>query len=367
MPFESGSVSLRAYKLPQPFPDDIADAFAEHAIPDLEKVKMETVYGWASGRHLLDAEITSETVRMGGWIRLNLVEIQRKIPPSLLKAESRKEEFIRMKMDNRPFLTRKEKAEIRQGVEARLMPQMPPQLKAIALLHEPGTSFLYSDAVAPKQSDLFIQHVRHATGVTPLPLVPDIAGSQLFSTDVRDWMPSSFSEKVEDGRVSNEAGFDFLTWLWYESEAGQGVLELEEMGPVQILVEGPLKFVMEGSGAYETLLRKGQPVVSSEARACLIGGKKLSACKLSLVSGEDVWQGNFDALEFTARSLKLPDTEDNLDHTGRINFRMEQINRYRTMLYGLFGQFLVIRKNPKKWSVTKEAMREWVTARAAVY
>lgn len=365
MSFESGTVSLRMFTLPRRFEDGVIERFADHSLPSLESLGEDVIIGWVTGRHLFDRTITEDTAYPSGYLRLTLVKAERKIPSSLLKAELKQEELLRLEMKQADYVSRQERAELRQELVERLLPQMPPQLNGIDLVHDPKDLFIYTDAISQKQADVFIMHMRHTTGIAPEPVSPETLARARKRVDVRDWYPSSFSPSVEDTCVSADPGHDFATWLWYRSETEEQFIKTRQ-GDISVFIEGPLTLYMEGEGAHESVIRKGNPTVSMEAQASLMAGKKLAKCKISFVRGEEVWSGNFDASEFTIRTMKLPEDEEKLDPMSRFQGRLVKIDEFREMLFELYDAFVEVRSDKKAWSALRPALHAWVKNRRAV-
>ena len=119
---------------------------------------------------------------------------------------------------------------------------------------------------------------------------------------------------------------------------------------------------MEGKGAHEITLKKGEPMISPEAKTALASGKKLKKAKVQFVRGEEVWAFTFDADEFVFRSLKLPLTET-FDRVGKFQERMVMLETFRQSFFHLYQEFVKERDNSKAWKETKEAMRKWVADR----
>ena len=162
--------------------------------------------------------------------------------------------------------------------------------------------------------------------------------------------------------VDGTAGREFLMWLWYCSEKRGGLANIPDVGEIAYLVEGPLTFVMEGKGAHEITLRKGEPMLSAEARTALLSGKKLKKAKVQFVRGEEAWAFTFDADEFIFRSLKLPQTEA-FDRVGKFQERMVLLEIFRQSFFHLFREFVKERNAASDWKETKMAMRKWVAER----
>jgi len=362
MGFESGSVSFRLLHLPQPLPERVVARFARHALPPLDTLGAGKVTGWVSGRHLLDRNLTDDNAFYGGCLRVTLVTAERKIPAALYRAECRLEELTQLAASGQDRLSARVRSDIRQQVTARLLPQMPPQLKAVACVREPDGQRLWATALADRQMDDFILHFHQATGVSPIPITPEAAAARR-QVDIRQWDVSCFSAEAEGEPVSDRVGHDFLTWFWFVSEARGGLLTVPELGSFGLLLEGPLTFVMEGGGAHEVLLRKGEPRLSAEAKAALLGGKKLKRARLTLARGDQAWVCTLDAERFIFRGLRLPSTEQ-VDAVSRFQDRVRLLALFQDAFLGIYDQFLAERNDAARWQKTLADMQRWVAGRA---
>lgn len=365
MSFESGSISCRVFLLPRALPDDAVARLAAHAAPPLEAISAEETSGWVSGRHLLDRAITDESAYHAGFLRVALRLGQRKIPPSLLQAECRMEELAQMAAENRPFLNRTRRSEIRKAVAERLLPNMPPHLKSIPLVHQPECPMLYAGALGVGQCDLLTTRFQRTMGFGLLPMTPSVAAAQRRRVDIEDLRPTSLSPDIPDEAMPAAAGREFLTWLWFVGEAQGGRINLDGIGEAALLIEGPLTFVHEGHGAHETILRRGEPVNSAEAKTCLLSGKKLKQARLTLAVGDDNWVCTVDADEFIFRGLSLPEREPDLDALSRFQGRILLLDRFRDLFYGLYDHFIDRRRDVPRWGETKRQIHEWVRTRTA--
>ena len=366
MPFEIGSVSFRMLELPRAFPKDWADRFAAHRAGALEAVGAGEQRGWVTGRHLLDSKITEETARHGGWVRLALRLAARKVPAALLKAECRMEELAVMAAEDKPYLKAKARAEIRQAVTERLLPGMPPQLKAIPFVYQPGAGHLYVGALSDAQLDVFTAALASALGFGGEPATPEALGALLKKADLRDVPGASFSPEMENVAMEAAPGREFLTWLWFKAETQNGTVALAAGGSLGVLVEGPLTFLHEGDGAHAVVLKQGAPENSLEAKTCLLGGKKLREAKVTFALDEvHTWAFSFEADRFRFRGLKLPAGEAQLDAISRFEERLAFLEQWREIFLDLFGAFLDVRLDARKWKNTVADIRAWVKGRPA--
>jgi len=357
MSFESGSVSLRLFYVPKPLPDDVLERFAEHTIGSVDTLRDEEIHGWVGPRHLLDREISEATAMPGGYLRLTLTQAQRKIPAALLRAECRIEEMVWMAAEQRDYVNRQTRSEIKKEVTEKLLPQMPPTLKGVDFVYDRPHSMLYCTAMSEKQLDAFLINFSAVTGVQLLAADPAAMAWQLAQSRVDSWHSLGFAA---DQWADCAPGREFLMWLWFISEAKGGEVNLPESGPFSMLVEGPLQFDQEEQG--ETVIRKGEPMISAETRAALLSGKKLRRAKLTLARGEEIWNCTLDADEFIFRGLKLPKTEA-YDVLGKFTERMEFLEQFRTAFGELYKQF--VEQREKNAGELRAEMREWIRTRPA--
>ncbi|NLX25513.1 MAG: recombination-associated protein RdgC [Lentisphaerae bacterium] len=362
MGFEKGSLSFRMFFASRDLGPEDTDKFSASALPPLNTLAEEEVHGWVAGRHLLDRHITEETAFLGGYLRLTLTQAKKKVPASLLAAECAVEEMAVMEAEGKQYLNQQARSEIKKQVKERLLPEMPPQLKGIDFVFDQRSHMIYASATSEKQLDAFVLTLMQTTGCSAQVADPETIAEKTEQIDVQAWAPASFSGELEDGMVDGTAGREFLMWLWYSSEKRGGLAHVPEVGEIAFMVEGPLTFVMEGKGAHEITLRKGEPMLSAEARTALLSGKKLKKAKVQFVRGEEIWAFTFDADEFVFRSLKLPQTET-FDRVGKFQERMVLLETFRHCFFHLFQEFIKERDASATWKKTKEAMRQWVAER----
>lgn len=364
MGFENGSVSFRMFHLPREMPANAVERFSKFVAPPLQNLKDSPLNGWVTGRHLLDRQISKDTAYFGGFLRMTLMRAERKIPTSLFRAECRMEELARQQAMGVAVLPAKVRGEIKKEITERLLPKMPPTLKGLTLVYDHNSRLMYSTALSEKQVDAFNVNFAQTMQMQPILLTPSATAALRRKVDVRDWEPAAFSPEVESEPGEQSVGLDFLTWLLFASEARGGIFQIPDVGELGVAVEGPLMFVMEGAGAHEAVLRKGEPVFSVEAKTAMMSGKKLRRAKLTFARGKETWQVTLDAQDFAFRSLKLPDTEA-FDPVGRFQERMRQLDTFSNAFFGLYERFLDERGATGQWSKTLKEVHKWLADRGA--
>ena len=129
-----------------------------------------------------------------------------------------------------------------------------------------------------------------------------------------------------------------------------------------VMVEGPLTFVLEGEGAFETVLRKGSPLVSAEAKTALLSGKKLRSARVTLAREDEMWSTTLNADEFVFRGLKMPKGEA-YDPVSRFHERMLSIHVFQEGFLAFFDRFLDERSDDARWRHTVGDIHGWVRER----
>lgn len=351
--------------MPEAMPEDTVQRFASLAATSLDNVTDEPQWGWVSPRHLLDTKITDDTIRMAGFYHLCLRQAERKIPASLLNAECRIVELSRLAESGADSINKKERKTIKEEVQQRLLPQMPPQLSGTYFAIDIAEKLLFTTSTSAHALDIFLGMFAKTMDFEPIPLTPEVAAAELYGVDPVT-IPSLCISPVmnlADDEDKGTLGENFLTWLWYFQEARNGVLPQSKLGEFGLMIDGPLSFVSEGSGAFESVVRKGTPTISAEAKAALMVGKKLKSAKLILARDKNQeWSCTLDAEEFVFRGLKLPEGEA-MDPITIFEERMTNLFIFHSVFFGLFEKFLREMGTPEKAREYQEKAKAWVANR----
>lgn len=365
MGFDSGSMSFRMFYLPKGLPEDCIERFSKHAAPSLAALDREGIHGWVTGHHLLDREITHDRAYMSGYLYLNLMKAELKIPATLLTAECKMGELVRLRDEGVPFITRAMRSEIKKEVLDRLLPDMPPTLTGIPIVVDDKENMIYAGAMSDKQIDAIVLSLREVLGQDVILMTPAAFAMKRKKLHIRDINPTSFSPECDDDKAGDNLGQDFLTWLWFFAEKKGGITTFDKLGQFGVFLEGPLTFVREGGAANVAVLRKGMVLTSAEAKTSLLSGKKLKSAKLNLVRNEEVWSTTIDANDFVFRGLKMPKTESP-DPAGRFQERMLLLTTFKDAFLAFFDKFIELRGDPKVWRDTQKEIHTWVTSRDGV-
>lgn len=368
MPFDQGTITFRICRLQEELPADSLERFKSLAAQSLEMVNDEPMWGWVSPRHLLDCNLTEDNIKTAGYYHLCLRQAERKIPASLLNAECRLAELTRMAETNATHLSKKERKAIKEEVREHLLPNMPPQLSGTYFTVDNAEKLLFTTAVSQHTLDIFMGMFNKTFGYEPMPLIPEAVAANIYGISPDD-VPSvciSPTLKLPEGEVNGTLGENFLTWLWYFQEARGGVLPPSKLGEFALKIDGPLTFISpEGNGAFESVVRKGTPTISAEAKAALMVGKKLKSAKFILARDKQEWSCTLDANEFVFRGLKLPEGEA-MEPDAIFEERMTNLFIFHSVFFGLFEKFLNEMTSPEKLKEYQTKAKEWIEKRQEV-
>jgi recombination associated protein RdgC len=366
MPFDNGTVTLTIFRLPMDLPENVLELLHAARAGMLDSVKDEPVYGWVSGRHLLESDINEETAICGGHIYVNLRKAERKIPTQLMTAICRREELVYMQANDCTVVPRKVKRQIKMDAIEKHLMKMPPTLTATPLVVDRTSNYLYLGTASNAQIDDFISKFIHAVGIEPHQVNPEyIMEHELKSTsfDLPELVLTS--EKIDDGMpAQNTPARDFLTWLWFAMETDDNMVQLEDLGDFFMMPDGPLTFVYDdAAGAAETTIKKGgSPLRSAEAKAALKVGKKLKKAKILLARDTQIWSCTFDADKFAFSGLTLPEGEAMNDVHAVFEERITNIDIFRQAFTAFFIKYVETVQSDD-WSAKEAELIKWAEER----
>ena len=361
MPLDHGTFALKIFKLSDKLPADFLELFSAHKAGMLDHVKDEPQIGWVSGRCLIENRVDEETAMLGGHLFLNMRIAERKIPSSLLNSICKFEELAYKKANNLEKISQKARKEIKDEVIEKHLMKMPPTFSGIQFAVDMSSNMLYLASTSKAQADNFIALFMKTTAVEPIPLCVNELMFELFGESESDIPTVNFSETRSLDPVPAR---DFLTWLWFYSEHGNGRVNLEQFGGFEAMIEAPLTlaFSEEARGAAETVVKKGgSPLRSAEVKAALKVGKKLKKAKLTMVRGQDIWSTTFDADNFAFSSLALPEGEE-IEEQSKFAERMLNLHIFTTAFKGYFKAFVEATRS-ENWQETEQEINKWVAER----
>lgn len=201
----SASVGLTRYGLveeevPTSLWMEIVDRLRGHAFRDIDATAEERSFGWVSFENMLDAQFAQAPPEKGPYLVFTLRLDTRRIPPAVLKKHvtiALQEALQSLREQGKKFMTREQKAEIREQVILSLRARTLPIPACFDVCWDTMEHKVYLASVQPKVQALFEELFTHTFGLHLEPLTPYFLGRQLLDHDVRsaldDWEPTIFA------------------------------------------------------------------------------------------------------------------------------------------------------------------------------
>lgn len=158
-------------------------------------------------------------------------------------------------------------------------------------------------------------------------------------------------------------GQDFLTWLWYKSEARGGEFKGPDGAPFNLFLEQKIA-VQGGEGeATETTQVSGMLSELREARLGLAMGKKVTKANLRIEQDPDTWQVNVNAQNLIFTGVKTPKVEtkqeEGDDPDSAFLEKMFLVEKVLGFLDAAYAEFLRLRLSPE-WDQERADVAQWL-------
>lgn len=163
-------------------------------------------------------------------------------------------------------------------------------------------------------------------------------------------------ERVQHTRI---LGYEFLTWLWYQSDQGGGQVVLDT-GALALWFDTRLTFEAVGNLREQSVVRSDAPTHTEEARASLLAGKLVREARMRIGVADRSWTCTLRADDLSVRSIKLPALLA-ADEDERLLERLALIEEIHDLVDGLFAAFVAVRLDAVHWEVESKRMGGWAT------
>ncbi|WP_461210664.1 hypothetical protein [Desulfocurvus sp. DL9XJH121] len=162
-------------------------------------------------------------------------------------------------------------------------------------------------------------------------------------------------------------GQDFLTWLWYKSEALGGTFSTPDNEAFALYMEQRISVTGGEGDAKETTSVSGLMSELKEAKAGLTLGKKVSKALIRIEVDADSWQTTVKAEDFSLNSLKTPKVEfkqeEGDDPDAPFLEKMYLVERCLEFLDAAYFQFLTLRFS-EGWGEERALVADWLKRNA---
>lgn len=383
MGFASGSMTFRRFFLsgrhPERLTEDGLAAVAANAHGRRGYDPKQLVEsGWIVPEHVFDVDFSSShRITCGPFVFLGL-RVDRLSPPPAVVAGYRKMEERALLVDAEEGATlgraerrlAKETAERRAQEEARQGAFR--RISAYPLLIDLENGVAYFGNLGKTPGEILTQLFADTFDIT---LVPASTGELTTRWSERtgrtrwldDALPATLVEPPSDadartsltfpGADRSFLGREFLAWLMFRGDAGEGLFEVVGRGGVSIAVHRlmAMSCVFQLSGSMS--IRCDAPAESPEGRAALRIGKLPAKLGLLVESGSQAWSLTLDEAG-SVSGLVIPPAEDVDDGWALLEHRFLSMREAASTLDGLWGAFLETRLG-EDWGAELERMSNW--------
>lgn len=175
----NSSVSLTRYRIVEAVPDelvnDVPQILKSNAFREIDQTSDERSFGWVCFDDLLDNKWHTASPHKGHYLAFALRLDTRRIPPAVMK------KYLRLALDEarrehesrgKKFITRDQKAEIKDRVKQSLMGKTLPIPAVFDVVWDVSRHLVYLGAVSPKVRQLFEDYFTQSFDLSLEPQTP---------------------------------------------------------------------------------------------------------------------------------------------------------------------------------------------------
>ena len=166
-------------------------------------------------------------------------------------------------------------------------------------------------------------------------------------------------ERVDETEL---IGREFLVWLWFRSETGDGIVDLGGDGQIEIRLGGKMTLESDMDEAMESVTCSGDHPLLKEARYALTKAKKITKAAIKLIIGDDEYSFTLDARWMNYRSFKTPRVvqDDKDDPEGLFYEKAGLMEKAITTMDTIFIYFIKSRLSPDWEDKELPPMIRWI-------
>jgi hypothetical protein len=168
---------------------------------------------------------------------------------------------------------------------------------------------------------------------------------------------------LEKIRKTTFLGSEFLLWIWFTAETGEGVFDLGDKGKAELWLDGKITLQSETERGVETITCTGEDVTMKQARFALAEAKEIREATIKLVLGDNQWSFVLDAAWMNFRSFKTPKVvnDGKEDPDGLFYEKVFLIEEAVTAMDRIYASFVKRRLSPEWLAEDRPAMARWIS------
>ena len=356
-------------------PDEVKDDFWTYVDEKLNagcfteaEDDQEQVQGFTSWEDLFEPSFAYGSYHKGEYAAFNFRLDQRKVPAIVQKKYVRDAIQKHRDQNEGKWPSREERIDIEDNVKSWLLSRALMLPSVCQVVWNTAQKWMFLGTTSTKMLDAFLNHFEEHFKLYPVPLYHVHWALNLLPLDGRqkDILTSMVSPQsafaMEEGRF---LGHEFLTWLWFFSEQGNGSIEAD--GKVAEIHPGERLVLTKPGEGKEKVTCTTQANSLYEARTALQQGKLVHEIQLFIMVGDNEYTFTLDSSLWAVKGLKSPKQMNDLDEDDPDGIFLEKmffLEEVSSVLNALFTRFLTDRLEPRWESQVLPQMREWMAGEA---
>ncbi len=404
MPFTSGRVTFCRFHVSGDSPPAVDETFLEllheHRFRETEiGAPDEVEAGFVTAEHLFDTQFSFEKVAYGRYALFSLRIDTHKVPAEVKKAYQKMNEAAAASDSPTGFASKAEKREARELAGRQVSEDLAAgrfrKSRSVQVVWDLPGGTVYSANASNAVTEQLVRLMRQSFSVQLEPLSSGTLAGLLLSEqgrsrDYEDIAPSAFTpppaettrhDDDEEGGMPRPKGTpicpwvtksidlkdflgnEFLTWLWWQQEAKEGVVETEQ-GELFITITKTLDMDCAWEVGGKQTLRCDKPTSLPEADDALRTGKWPRKVGLLLSDGEHHWELTLQGDALHASAAQLPDITDAQTDREVVEQRLALTGALSRSVNALYAAFLR-QRTATGWAGKRETISAWIRQRRA--
>jgi DNA recombination-dependent growth factor C len=368
MGIQSASATFVRFYVPDPVSGDfwsyIDEKLRAGSFTDLEDGQEQSM-GFVSWDDLFDPSFEGGTYHKGEYLAFRFRFDQRSVPAIIKKQYVRRTVDDYRAKNNGKWPSRQERQEIQENVQDWLMQRVMPKPAGGEVVWNPAARWMLFGATGTKMIDAFLTHFEKHFHIYPIPLYHVHWALNLVPLDGRqkDVLASLVSARSPQAMYEGRPlGYEFLTWLWFLIEDGNGSIKLFEDRQTELHLGERVVLTLPADGK-ERVICTTQGNELHEARTALQQGKLVDELQLFLKIQDNEYFLTLDSFLWAVKGLKTPKqlTDfDSEDPEGKFLEKMYFLEEVASALNTLYGLFLAKRLSSAWESETRPRLKQWM-------
>ena len=407
MGFESGRVSYCKFSAvgdsPSAVDATILASLAEGAFKEQEfGAPEELEVGWITGKHLYDTQFDYDKNGYGSMLLFAMRVDTNRVPGDVKQAYRQMQEQMALSGKDGGFLSKADKKEAHEEADRLLKEEMGNgkfrRSKAVPILWDLQSQELYCGALNNTATELICKRFRDCFNISLEPLTSGIAAGNFMSAkgktrDYEDLQATAFTAAPSGATVDHEdasgpqdlsipycpwvansyslkdfLGNEFLIWLWWITEAHEGLVKIETPRgeeEIALVIDKALEMECAWGVTGKQTLRGDKPSRLPEAADALAHGKwpRKASMIIADVAGDTQWEISLQSDRLCVSGASLPDYPDAETPRERIEERLMATKQLSDVLDGLYQRFISDRVGDS-WLVKSQKIQQWIKDRA---